>query len=204
MSELTLFLLSYSAQFIYVGIFLILFISGLGLPIPEEITLLTAGFLVYLEIIQLYPTIITIFIGVLIGDLALYSIGRRWGQGILTHGYMHRFFSESRLEKVRHFFRKHGNKTIFIARFISGFRVAAFLTAGSMGMKPGKVLLYDFFACLVYVPLLMALAYYFGGRIQLLTDYVSRANFLIKVGLIVGGVIGLGYYLLKKKIFDAK
>jgi len=204
LSDLTFFLLSYSAQFIYVGLFLILFISGLGLPIPEEITLLTAGFLVHLQIIHFYPTVITIFIGVLIGDLALYSIGRKWGQGMLSHGYMHKFFSESRLEKVHQFFRKHGNKTIFIARFISGFRVAAFLTAGSIGMKPGKVVLYDFFACLVYVPLLMALAYYFGEKIQLLTDVVSLINFLIKVGLIVGGVIGLGYYLLKKKIFDAK
>lgn len=202
--DLTLFLISYSAQFIYAGLFLLLFLSGLGLPIPEEMTLLTAGFLVHLEILRLYPTVITIFIGVLAGDLALYSIGRKWGKGIFTHRYLRKVFSENRLENVRRFFRDHGSKTIFIARFISGFRVAAFLAAGSMEMKPGKVLLYDFFAALVYIPLLLALAYYFGEKIQLLTDVVSRVDFIVKVALVLAGLMGLGYYLLKKKVFDAK
>jgi membrane protein DedA with SNARE-associated domain len=202
--DLTLFLISYSAQFIYAGLFLLLFLSGLGLPFPEEMTLLTAGFLVHLEILRLYPTVITIFIGVLVGDLALYSIGWKWGKGIFTHRYMHKVFSENRLENVRQFFRDHGNKTIFIARFISGFRVAAFLAAGSMRMKPGKVLLYDFFAALVYIPLLLALAYYFGEKIQLLTDVVARVDFIVKIVLVLAGLMGLGYYLLKKKVFDAK
>ena len=202
--DLTLFLINYSAHFIYAGLFLILFIAGVGLPIPEEITLITAGFLVYLEIIQFYPTLITIFIGVLFGDLVVYSIGRKWGQGILTHRFLRRFFYESRLERVRQFFREHGNKTIFIARFISGLRVAAFLAAGSMGMKPSRVLMYDFLAALFYVPLLILLGYYFGGKIHLLTDVVSRIDLLIKIGLILLGLIGLVGYIVKKKLFDAK
>ena len=72
-----------------------------------------------------------------------------------------------------------------------------------MRMKPGKVLLYDFFAALVYIPLLLALAYYFGEKIQLLTDAVARVDFIVKVVLVLAGLMGLGYYLLKKKVFDA-
>ena len=73
-------------------------------------TLLTAGFLVNLEILRLYPTVITIFIGVLVGDLALYSIGWKWGKGIFTHRYMRKVFSENRLENVVSFSGTTGTK----------------------------------------------------------------------------------------------
>ncbi|MDP3038708.1 MAG: DedA family protein, partial [Deltaproteobacteria bacterium] len=148
MPDLVIFLTNYSEQFIYAGLFLILFLCGLGLPIPEELTLLAGGFFVHLGITRFYPTLVTVFVGVLIGDMAMYSIGRKWGQGIITHRQMRKFFSESRLERAKQFFCDHGSKTIFIARFLSGFRVAAFLAAGTMGMKPGKFLILDTLAAL--------------------------------------------------------
>jgi len=199
LSEIVVFLINYSEQFIYAGLFLILFFSGLGLPIPEEITLLTGGFLVNLGLTRFYPTLAAVFVGVLTGDMALYSIGRRWGHGIITHRHLHKIFSEKRLERVRKFFRDHGSKTIFIARFISGFRVAAFLAAGTIGMKPGKVLFLDFLAALIAVPLLLCLGYYFGANIGWLADLFTRLDFLLKMGAVLGGVAGLGYYLLKRK-----
>jgi len=199
LSEIVVFLINYSEQFIYAGLFLILFFSGLGLPIPEEITLLTGGFLVNLGLTRFYPTLATVFVGVLTGDMALYSIGRKWGHGIIAHRHLRKIFSEKRLERVRRFFRDHGSKTIFVARFVSGFRVAAFLAAGTIGMKPSKVLFLDFLAALIAVPILLFLGYYFGANIGWLADLFTRLDFLLKMGAVLGGVVGLGYYLLKRK-----
>jgi membrane protein DedA with SNARE-associated domain len=199
LSELAISLTNYSEQFIYVGLFLILFLCGLGLPIPEEITLLTAGFLVQLGFTRFYPTLMVIFPGVIIGDLALYSIGRKWGEGILTHRHLHQIFSERRLDKARRFFRNHGNKTIFVARFISGFRVAAFLAAGTMGMKARQFILLDFLAALIQVPRLISLGFFFGGNIAWLAEVFTRLDFLIKMGAVLGGVAGFGYYLWRRK-----
>ena len=125
-------LINYSEVFIYAGLFFILFMCGLGFPIPEEVTLLAGGFLINLGFIRFYPTLGVVFIGILAGDLTMYSIGRKWGHGIITHRFLHQIFSEKRLAWVRQFFCDHGSKTILIARFISGFRVAAFLAAGTM------------------------------------------------------------------------
>jgi membrane protein DedA with SNARE-associated domain len=199
LSDIGIFLINYSEHFIYTGLFLILFFSGLGLPIPEEITLLTGGLLIKLGFARFYPTLATVFVGVLTGDMAMYSIGRRWGHGIVTHRHMRRIFSEERLERVRQFFRDHGSKTIFIARFISGFRVAAFLAAGTMGMKPGKFLMFDFLAALIGVPLLLLLGYYFGAHIERLANVFTRVDSLLKMGAVLGGLIVLGYFLLKRK-----
>ena len=199
MSDVGIFLINYSEHFIYAGLFLILFFSGLGLPILEEITLLTGGLLINLGFARFYPTLATVFVGVLTGDMAMYSIGRRWGHGIVTHRHMRRIFSEERLERVRQFFRDHGSKTIFIARFISGFRVAAFLAAGTMGMKPGKFLMFDFLAALIGVPLLLLLGYYFGAHIEWLANVFTRVDSLLKMGAVLGGLIVLGYFLLIRK-----
>ena len=199
MSDIGIFLINYSEHFIYAGLFLILFFSGLGLPIPEEITVLTGGLLINLGFVHFYPPFATVFVGVLTGDMAMYSIGRRWGLGIITHRQMRRIFSDARLEKVRQFFRNHGSKTIFIARFISGFRVAAFLAAGTMGVKPGKFLFFDFLAALIAVPLLLCLGYFFGEHIAWLANVFTRIDSLLKMGAVLGGLIVLGYFLWKRK-----
>jgi membrane protein DedA with SNARE-associated domain len=112
---------------------------------------------------------------------------------------LRRIFSEERLERVRQFFRDHGSKTIFIARFISGFRVAAFLAAGTMGMKPGKFLFFDFLAALVGVPLFLYLGYYFGANIGWLAEFFTRIDSLLKMGAVLAGIAGLGYYLWKRQ-----
>ena len=207
MSDLAIFLLNYSEQFIYAGIFLILLLGGLGLPIPEELTLLTGGFLVNVGILQLYPTMIAAFVGVVVGDLVIYSIGRRWGQGILTHHLCRRVFTESRMEKARQFFRDHGRKTILIARFISGVRVATFLAAGTMKVSVGRFIFLDSLGAIIMVPFLTLLGFYFGASIGWLSEVVTHIDFLLKVLAVLACLAALGYYLLvwrKKRSSDPK
>jgi membrane protein DedA with SNARE-associated domain len=199
LSDQTYFLISYSEPFIYAGLFMILFLCGLGLPIPEELTLLTSGFFIHLGVIRIYPTLVVGFFGILGGDLAAYAIGKKWGQDILHHQNLRRIITEKRLKRVRQFFLDHGSKTIFIARFISGFRVAAFFAAGTMGVQPGKFLFLDFLGALILIPLLVLLGYYFAESIGWLSNVVHQIDFLLTVLAIVACLAGLGYYLWKRK-----
>ena len=199
MSDSILSLTNYSEAFIYIGLFLILFFCGLGLPIPEEITLLTGGFLIHLGIIRFYPALAVGLVGVLVGDIAMYSIGRKWGHGIITHQHMRKIFSENRLEKVRQFFHAHGSKTVFIARFIMGFRIATFLAAGTMGMKPLKFILLDLLGAVITVPVLLFLGYYFGMNISWLGDLFTEIDFLLKLLLVIGIALVIGIYFWFRK-----
>ena len=178
---------------------MILFLCGLGLPIPEELTLLTGGFFIYLGIVRFYPTLVISFLGILGGDLAIYSIGKKWGQDLLNHRNLRWIITESRLERVRQFFCDHGSKTVLIARFISGFRVAAFFAAGMMGVKLGKFLMLDFLGALVLIPLLTLLGLYFGESIGWLSEVIHRIDFWLTVLAILVCLAGLGYYLWKRK-----
>ena len=195
----TLILISYSEPFIYAGLFLILFLCGLGLPIPEELTLLTGGFFVHAGIIRIYPALVVGFCGILGGDLTIYAIGKKWGQDLLKHPNLRRIITEKRLERVRQFFSDHGSRTVFIARFISGFRVAAFFAAGTMGVKLGNFLLLDFLGALILIPLLVLLGFYFGESIVWLSAVINRIDFLLTVSAALACIVGLGYYLWKRK-----
>lgn len=202
--DLVIFFINYSEHFIYAGLFLLLFFCGLGLPIPEEITLLAGGFLVQLGFVRLYPTLAVVFVGVLSGDMALYSIGRKWGHGIITHRHLRKVFSEDRMARIRQFFCDHGNKTIFIARFISGFRVGAFLAAGTMRMEPSQFLFLDFLAALIMIPLVLLLGYYFGVNIEWLTEGFTRLDSLLKIIAVLAGLVVLAYLVLRRIFFTSK
>jgi len=149
------------------------FLCGLGLPIPEELTLLSGGFFIHLGIVRLYPMLAVGFLGILGGDLAIYAIGKKWGRDILNHQHFRKIITESRVEKGRQFFQDHGKKTIFIARFISGFRVPFFSPPGhgdqvrpvSLARLPGRPHL---------IPLLILLGYYFGASIMWLAEVITR------------------------------
>ena len=199
MPDQTFFLLSYSEPFIYAGLFMLLFLCGLGLPVPEELTLLTGGFFIRLGIIRIYPALAVGFLGILIGDLVIYSIGKKWGQDLLNHRRLRKIITECREERGRQFFQQHGNKTVIIARFISGFRVAAFFAAGTMGVTLGKFLMLDLLGVLILVPLLLVLGYYFGESIVWLSEVFNRIDFLLMVLAVAAGLVILGYYLWKRK-----
>src|ERR1700733_11378159 len=68
----------------YATIFGVLFGCGLGIPIPEDLTLVTAGYLAYLENIDLGWAIVVCLVGVLSGDFLLFTLGRLFGKRIFA------------------------------------------------------------------------------------------------------------------------
>jgi membrane protein DedA with SNARE-associated domain len=67
---------SLSSVAAYFAIFGVLFVCGLGVPIPEDITLISAGVLASMETISLPWGIAACFCGVLVGDALLFNLGR--------------------------------------------------------------------------------------------------------------------------------
>jgi membrane protein DedA with SNARE-associated domain len=107
-------------------------------------------------------------VGVVSGDIALYWIGRHWGERILDWGWVRRVLSPAREEALKRMYRRHAVKTIFTARHIVGFRAAAFLTAGIAHVPFVKFLAIDLLAAFISVPLGFGLAFFFTDQLALL------------------------------------
>jgi membrane protein DedA with SNARE-associated domain len=177
------------------GIFVLLVLCGLGLPVPEEFLLIGGGYLASSGFLDNYIALGICFIGVMTGDFIIFTLGKRWGSGVITSRYLQRVFTLRRLVRVRKYFRAHGDKTIFVARFISGFRLAAFITAGMTGMKSRIFVLIDFLAALISVPLFFTLGFFLHDHLESLLGTVGNIQRILPVVV----VISLLAYLLYRR-----
>jgi membrane protein DedA with SNARE-associated domain len=70
-----------------------------------------------------------------------------------------------------------------------------------MGMKPSKFIFLDALGALIMVPLLLALGYYFGLKIDWVGEVFSRLDYLLVVLAILAGLTGVILFIIKKKMF---
>lgn len=149
-----------------------LFGAGLGLPIPEEIPILAAGALSAEEVVRWWIALPLCLIGVVGGDVALYWVGRHWGEHILDWRVVRFVLSREREARFKAAYHRHGVKIVFTARHIAGVRAAAFLTAGIVRLPFLKFLAVDGGAALVGVPLAFGVAFLFTDQVErLVADF---------------------------------
>ena len=175
----------YIQHFTYAGLFGVLLLCGLGLPIPEDVVLLSAGFLIHRGVIR-YPTTLVIgLIGVVAGDNSLFFIGRKFGTGVVRYFQLGRPQSRYQIERLKNFMERHGPKAIFYARFLAGLRALVYLTAGSLDVQPSRFIFYDALGAMISVPIVVSLGYIFGEEIEQVFRYLGGFEHLI-------WIVGLG------------
>lgn len=186
----------------YLVIFGILLLTGFGLPLPEDIPLLIAGYLCgqtpgnHPHIWIMIPGCMVAIVG---SDLVLYSLGRYFGPSIHRHRYLIKLVGSRNLARVRFLFRKHGNKFVFFARFLPGVRAPAFFTAGSYKMPLLRFLLWDGAAAMFSVPWVILLAWWFHERIDWVRDAVSKMKWYGIMIVILALLLLLAYHLFVAK-----
>ena len=183
-------LASLSASSVYLTLGAILLLCGLGLPIPEDISLICAGYLAHLGIVDVHNVFFLCLAAVLIGDGLAFGLGRWCGQAVLGWKRTQAHFSARKQRRVRAYFRKYGSKVIFVARFLPGIRFSIFFSAGMLRVRPSIFLVYDTLAALVSVPALVYLAYYFGDHIDHVVAWTRRSEYgILGVSIVVMAVV---------------
>lgn len=183
----------------YLLVFIVLLLCGFGLPIPEDITLITGGLMSYYGKADVYVMIAVGLLGVMLGDGAMFHIGKRYGYRVFEWKWMAKIMHAERVEVVKHRLQHHGNKVIFSARFMPGLRSLVFLSAGALGIPFRAFFLYDGLAALISVPAIVYSCYFFGDQIHHAVEVIRR----VENGILI--VIGLGIlyfvvkYFLKKR-----
>lgn len=169
----------YIQHFTYVGLFCVLLLCGLGLPLPEDVALLAGGFLVHRGVTELPMTLAVSLLGVVAGDNWLFFIGRRFGTGLVSYFQLGRPSSQVQIDRLKGFMNRHGNRAIFYARFLAGVRALIYLTAGSLGVSPANFVFFDLLGALISVPIVVSLGFLFGGQIEEVFRYMGGFEHLI-------------------------
>jgi membrane protein DedA with SNARE-associated domain len=195
--KLTYFLRGIVEAHPYTAIFGILYICGLGVPIPEEITLLLSGYAAYKGLVNLWLIMVLCVVAILAGDLTMFLIARRWGRQLLKTRFFAWLLPQPRLEKVEAYFEKHGMKTVFFARFFAGIRMPVYFTAGTMKMSVVKFVLLDLAGALISGPTSVYIAYRLSDDFDDAMKNVKNANHWIFGGVATIVLLMVAFHLWK-------
>ena len=144
--------LSWLLQYEYLAMFGILLMCGIGLPVPEEVTLLGSGLLVGWGEADFLLASMACVLGILMGDSVIFGLGHHYGQRFLDSRPMHLLLPPGRQIKVQQFFNKHGSKALFLARFFPGVRIGVYAYAGSQRVAWSRFITLDFLGTLISGP----------------------------------------------------
>ncbi len=178
----------------YLGVFLILICTGLGLPMPEDVPLLTAGYLCHAGFARVPLMIAVALVGVLGSDLALFAIGRRFGHRVVEHRIVRRLVHPSRLLLAEQLFARHGNKIIFAGRFMPGPRPMIFVASGVLKVPVLTFLVADGLAAAISVPAFIMLGWFFGENLADIQGGVRSATHTIVIAVALAALIAGGIY----------
>jgi membrane protein DedA with SNARE-associated domain len=189
-------------QSFYPGLFLIFVVASLGVPIPEDIPLILAGFLIKTnpEIARWELALPVSLVGIMSGDVILYTLGRRWGRNIFEHRSVSWLITPQRMAIMDERFHRWGAWACFFGRFMMGVRAMMCLTAGVTRFPFWKFFLADFAGALISAPFFIWLGYKFAEHLPLLQEYLKDAQIAIfvVVGLLIVGVVWYEVRRLKK------
>lgn len=157
-------LIAWVSRFSYPAVYVLLASTGIGIPISEDVVLLTAGTICSTGHALFFAMLPVAAAGVLTGDTLLFRIGAKLGPKVMEHPKLSKVLTPTRVATVRARFEKYGMWTVFVARFLPGVRMPTFLLAGSMGVTQRKFWIADGLAICIFVPVFVFLGYKFGAE----------------------------------------
>ncbi len=175
-------------------VLLVLLLCGLGVPLPEDVALITGGWLVFRGAARLDLMVVVAFIGILGGDSIAFFLGRRLGEQLEKRWPFRLFITPSKRHKVEGLFAKYGQKIVVAARFMPGVRAVTYFLAGGAGMKYPMFILFDGLAALVSAPVFVLLGWHFGGRIDWLIGTLRHGQ---RNAFLVIGAIAIAYLAIR-------
>ncbi|MET0404073.1 MAG: DedA family protein [Cystobacter sp.] len=182
----------------YLTVFGILVACGLGVPLPEDISLILGGFLAHKGAASLPVMMLVGFGGILVGDSLIFLAGRRLGSkvGRSPSGFLARVITPEKLARVEGLFALHGQKIVMIARFLPGVRAVTYFTAGSAGMSYGRFIFWDGLAAILSAPFFVWLGFHFGDKLDYAIDRLKEGQIVVMGALVV---VAAGVFLWRKR-----
>jgi membrane protein DedA with SNARE-associated domain len=163
-------------RFPYFGLFVLLILGGIGFPFPEDTTLILCGFLIAEGAVRPFPALLVVYSGVLITDLGLYFVGKKYGRMIVTHKRFLKILSPERISLLEEKFNKRGILVVLFGRHLIGLRAQIFLVAGVMRMSFLKFLITDAVSSSFTITFMVGAGYMGGNSFRILRKDITRVE----------------------------
>ena len=179
------YMLAYGYWAVFFGVML----ENAGVPVPGETVLLIAGYFASTGKFHLGLVMLIAATGAVIGDNIGFAIGHHYGRAVLLRIGRFFFLTPKRFAHMENYFERHGNKTILVARFITGLRVFAALLAGASKMPWRVFIVFNVAGAILWSVVITTLGYLFGQSLPLLVKWVGRSGTVLLIAVVVIGIV---------------
>jgi membrane protein DedA with SNARE-associated domain len=171
----------------YAVVFFGVFLENTGVPVPGETMVLAGGALAHFGHLSLVWVIGIAIVAATLGDNLGFAIGRKGGRRFVERFGARVGVTKARLHEFDKFFEKHGAKTVFVARFITGLRVVCAILAGGSGMPWPEFILFNAAGAILWSTTIALVGYFLGRSWDTIERLIGGAGFagLVLVGALV-------------------
>lgn len=189
-------IISFLSEWGYSALFVTMALENMNVPIPSEIILGFAGFLVSQQIFSFWPTVIVATIAGVVGSLLSYWIGATSGRLFLLKIAEKNSFTNKKLQMADAWFKKYGGLAVFTGRLLPGIRTFISLPAGISHYPLVQFVIYTIIGTIPWTLMLIYIGELLGENWHELLNYkLELALFSIGV-LIIALVL---YFIIRQR-----
>ncbi len=185
MQAIAEWLVDFVHQFGYFGIFIMTFLESTFMPIPSEVTMIPAGYLVQQGHMSLPIVLFCSIAGTVTGSFAMYYVARQFGRRFLKAYGKFLLFGHEKMDKLDRYFASHGEISIFTGRLIPGVRHVISFPAGLAHMDMKKFCLYTAVGGGIWMTTLIVIGYVIGGNKALVKQYMPYVTACVIAGVVL-------------------
>jgi membrane protein DedA with SNARE-associated domain len=187
----------YVAHYGYAGIFSLLVLGIVGLPIPDETLLTIVGYMIHQKHLAAVPAYASAVFGSMCGITISYILGRRIGLLVLHHL---RFFhvTPKHIERVHAWFDRFGTWTLLIGYFVPGVRHLTAVVAGTSELSYRHFAMFAYSGALIWSATFIGIGYIFGDRAEQVVKEVQH-HLIISACILLVVVAAVGLIWIYRK-----
>ena len=196
MEQISQTFLAFIDQFGYWAVIVLMAMENACIPIPSELILGFAGYLIFAERMTFTGAIIAGMIGGMLGSIFAYWIGHSKGRKFVDKYGKYFFIKKSHVDLAQHWFDKYGIKAVFFSRMLPVVRTFISLPAGFAHVNFKQFLFYTFIGSLPWTALILFAGMKLGESWKYLLEIGHEASIAFVVVFLS---IVLIWYIRRKK-----
>jgi membrane protein DedA with SNARE-associated domain len=182
-------------QYGYAGLFALLVLGIVGLPVPDETLLAFTGYLVFRGRLQLAPALASVFLGSACGITVSYLLGCTGGYYLIRKHGSKLHLTPERVERVHHWYTRLGSWTLTVGYYVPGVRHLTAVVAGASGLGYPRFALFAYAGALLWSASFIFTGYLVGERWHSVSGQM-QSRLLFAAGLLA--VLGLLYFFARR------
>ena len=188
------------AHYGYAGLFTLLLLGIVGLPVPDEMLLVYAGYLIGKGELAAVPTYLAAFCGSACGITISYLLGRSGGYYLAVRfgGILH--LGPEKLEQVHRWYARVGKWLLTFGYFLIGIRHLTAIVAGSSRLEWRTFALFAYTGAMIWSIAFISAGWWFGKRWHSFAQQLHGHLLLVTVVVIVVIIVYAG---IRKKFLAA-